>query len=294
MSTFLGLEVLKLQVSFLPLTPWGTEFLHRDRPQWHPRLPSAWESKMHPQFPQLRRRHAENASSPQPTHPANWFLPLPGEEQHPLRWQAMHAPWGMQEQQWAFTQEVNDSGQRSANALPLAVLLKSFLPTQRNARPSVGLWNKVTLLSALLCLVPVGVWVTGCRLDREMSALTHPCRRDLWWKYWLCRSMLFRSPWCLMKFRALKSWGFQEMHSLVSSGQHWSSLSCLWPAPFSSWDSQESWKISHLECNPASSGTDKKPYCWINNQPVPLLKLQADLFRLLHLTYFRVIWFRFS
>lgn len=31
MSTFLGLEVLKLQISFLPLTPWGTEFLHRDR-----------------------------------------------------------------------------------------------------------------------------------------------------------------------------------------------------------------------------------------------------------------------
>lgn len=32
-------------------------------------LLSGWESKLHPQFPQLRRRHAENARSPQPTHP---------------------------------------------------------------------------------------------------------------------------------------------------------------------------------------------------------------------------------
>lgn len=32
-------------------------------------LSQAWESKPHPQFPQLKLRRAENARQPQPTHP---------------------------------------------------------------------------------------------------------------------------------------------------------------------------------------------------------------------------------
>lgn len=59
-------EVLKLQIFVLPLTSCGTTFLNRDSaPRWQHQPPSAWE----PKFPQLRRRHAENARRSQHTRP---------------------------------------------------------------------------------------------------------------------------------------------------------------------------------------------------------------------------------
>lgn len=165
LSGFWELELLKFQVLFLPAfqpPSWATVSLKG----FIIRASRAWESQLHPKFPQLRLRHADNAGQPAAhTSSNNWVLPLPGEEQHPLRWEEMH-PEECRNSSGLFTQEMT---LESACLLARPPVMSFLLTWGGFTRALDALCGSDRFTDSsergfpLLCAsTPIWIWVSWC------------------------------------------------------------------------------------------------------------------------------------